>query len=210
MKKTLSIRAEAEGQSPSDPRQSWGISPARQERLKDHARQMRRNPTEPEIALWDRLQGQKLGGFKFQRKQVVGSAIVDFACPARWLVVDVDGDAHDTPAIDALRDKKLTDVGIRVLRFAAGQVMQDGDGVCETILAELEKEFEKPGQAVTSRTSPEPQASETHQEGLEQADSDLPLSAREQLELGLPDPEQAAEPEISPELPSNQKIDHQC
>ncbi len=98
-RRKLSVSGSAPSEG-ADPRQSWGVSPARLERLKEHARQMRRNPTEPERALWERLQGQKLGGFKFQRKMVVGSVIADFACPARWLIVEVDGDAHDTPAID--------------------------------------------------------------------------------------------------------------
>jgi len=133
-----------------DPRRNWGVSPERLERLKTHARQMRRNPTEPEKALWEHMQGnRKLGGFKFKRKVVLGSAIADFACEARWLVVEVDGDAHDTPAIDALRDKKLTEVGLRVLRFTAEQVTDEIDTVCDAIFEELQKPFEKPGAAGT-------------------------------------------------------------
>ena len=74
MKKTLSIRADEAANG--DKRQGWSIPPARRERLKDHARTMRRNPTEPEKALWSRLEQQRLGGFTFKRKVVVGSAIV--------------------------------------------------------------------------------------------------------------------------------------
>jgi len=136
----------SEGQ---DPRRGWGVSPARLERLKAHAREMRRNPTEPEQALWDRMQGQQMGGFKFKRQVVIGSAIADFACEARWLIVEVDGDAHDTPAIDAMRDQKLTDVGLRVLRFRADRVADDMDGVCAEILTELQKPFERPGSNAT-------------------------------------------------------------
>jgi len=170
-RKKLVLRTGA-AQQDADARQGWGVSPARLERLRDHARRMRRNPTEPERALWERLQGQKLGGFKFQRQRIIGSTIADFACEARWLVVEVDGDAHDTPAIDALRDKKLSDVGIRVLRFTSEQVMQGLDGVCEAILLELHKPFNRrqaARQAALSHSqpSPEPQASEARREGLE-------------------------------------------
>lgn len=195
MKKTLSIRAEAERQTPSDPRQNWGISAERLERLKEHAKQMRRNPTEPEIALWEKLQGQKLGGFKFQRKQVVGSSIVDFACPARWLLVEVDGDAHDTPAIDALRDKKLTDVGLRVLRFTSEEVMGNIDGVLQAILAELQKPFEKPSLAPSPRSDSSlgPEVSEAQPEGLEEAEPQLPYPSGEVP--GVEDP-QFEQPEL--------------
>lgn len=141
-RKKLSLSL-ADEQGAGDPRRPWGVSPVRLERLRDHARAMRRNPTEPERALWERLQGQKLGGFKFERQRVIGSAIADFACPARWLLVEVDGDAHDTPAIDELRDRKLTEVGLRILRFTAERVLGDGDAVAEEILAELQKSFEK-------------------------------------------------------------------
>ncbi len=158
-RKTLALRTQAE-RPDTDPRQSWGVSPARLERLRDHARQMRRNPTEPERVLWERLQGQKLAGFKFERHKVIGSTIADFACEARWLTVEVDGDAHDTPAIDAQRDRKLIEVGIRVLRFTSEQVMQDLDGVCEAILLELEKPFDRrqaARQAALSHPNPSPE-----------------------------------------------------
>lgn len=121
----------------------WGISASRLDRLHEYARDMRRNPTGPERLLWSRLCNQQLGGFKFRRQQVVGSAIVDFACPARWLCVEVDGDTHTDPEVDRLRDKKLTDVGLRVLRFSDEEVMRDIEGVLQAILTELQKPFDR-------------------------------------------------------------------
>src|SRR5690606_24843381 len=109
-RKTLSLRGPAERKDTA-PRQSWNVSETRRERLKEMARAMRREPTEAEKALWAQLANQKLGGFKFHRKVVVGSTIVDFACPARWLVVEIAGDAN--PEVVAIQDRKLADVGIR-------------------------------------------------------------------------------------------------
>jgi len=199
-RKKLRVSGGAERQD-VDPRQAWGVSAARLERLRDHARSMRRNPTEPERVLWEKLQGQKLGGFKFQRQRVVGSAIADFACPARWLVVEVDGDAHDTPAIDALQDKKLTDVGLRVLRFTAEAVMNDVDSVAAAILAELQKPFEKPRQGALPRavSLPEPHASEAQREGLEAAEPQVPFPSEEQLRPAFLDSAQAEDQDASPE-----------
>ena len=141
MKKTLGIRTEAATDSEAL-RKGWDISPARRERLKDRARAMRRNPTEPEKLLWDRIGQKQLGGFVFKRKVVVGSAIADFACADRWLTVEVDGDANDTPAVDAMRDKKLTEAGIRVMRFTADTVMNDIESVEAAILSEMQKPFD--------------------------------------------------------------------
>jgi very-short-patch-repair endonuclease len=96
------------------------VSETRRERLKEMARAMRREPTEAEKALWARLSGQKVGGFKFHRQVVIGSTVVDFACPARWLVVEISGET--TAELAALQDKKLADVGVRraALRRGAG------------------------------------------------------------------------------------------
>ena len=139
-RRTLSLRGAAERKDAA-PRQSWNVSETRRARLKDMARAMRREPTEAEKALWTRLSNQKLGGFKFHRQVVIGSTIVDFACPARWLVVEISGDANAEVA--ALQDRKLADVGIRVLRFSEEQVLNDNEPVVAAILAELNKPFDR-------------------------------------------------------------------
>jgi very-short-patch-repair endonuclease len=139
-RRTLSLRGAAERQDAA-PRRSWNVSETRRARLKEMARTNRRNPSEAEKALWARLSGQKLGGFKFHRQVVVGSTIVAFACPARWLVVEIAGDAN--AQVVAIQDKKLTDVGIRVLRFSEEQALEDIEPVVAAILAELQKPFDR-------------------------------------------------------------------
>ena len=139
-RRTLSLRGAAERKDVA-PRQSWNVSETRRERLKEMARTNRRNPSDAEQALWARLGGQKIGGFKFHRQVVVGSTIVDFACPARWLVVEIAGDAN--PQVVAIQDKKLADVGIRVLRFTEARVLEDIEPVVAAILEELQKPFDR-------------------------------------------------------------------
>ncbi|MEO6040692.1 MAG: endonuclease domain-containing protein [Croceibacterium sp.] len=146
-RRTLSLRAPAERQDAA-PRHSWNVSETRVERLKEMARAKRRNPTEAEKALWARLANQQLGGFKFHRQVVVGSTIVDFACPARWLVVEI---AEKTNAeVDAIQDKKLAAVGIRVLRFAAEQLLTDVEPALAVILDELKKPFDRRAERATN------------------------------------------------------------
>ena len=140
-RKTLSLRGPAERNGDAPPRTAWNVSETRRERLKEMARAMRREPTEAEKALWARLSGQKLGGFKFHRQVVIGSTIVDFACPARWLVVEITGETNAEVA--AIQDKKLADVGVRVLRFSEEQVLGDAEPVVAAILAALEKHFDR-------------------------------------------------------------------
>ncbi|MEO6153594.1 MAG: DUF559 domain-containing protein [Croceibacterium sp.] len=139
-RRTLSLRVSAERTTPA-PRLAWNVSETRRERLKEMARAKRRNPTDAEKALWAGLAGQKLAGLKFHRQVVVGSTIVDFACPARWLVVEIDDGTNREVA--AIQDKKLTEVGIRVLRFPAADLLTDTAAAVSAIAEELKKPFDR-------------------------------------------------------------------
>ena len=70
----------------------------------------------------------------------IGSCIVDFACPAARLVIEVDGSQHGSEhglSRDADRSAWLTAEGYRVVRVWNNDVMQDIDAVMELIYAEL-------------------------------------------------------------------------
>ncbi len=166
-RKTLSLRGPAERKD-ATPRTAWNVSNTRRERLKEMARAMRREPTEAEKALWARLSGQKLGGFKFHRQVVIGSTIVDFACPARWLVVEITGETNAEVA--AIQDKKLADVGVRVLRFSEEQVLQDIEPVVAVVLAALEKHFDRRAERAANAKGRPREA--TSEETLFDTDSD--------------------------------------
>jgi very-short-patch-repair endonuclease len=99
---------------------------------------MRREPTEPEKRLWYRaLSRSQLGGFKFRRQAVIGPFIADFLCPAKALIVEVDGWTHDDVRADQRRDAALRELGFTVLRFTNTEVMQNIEGVAAKILETL-------------------------------------------------------------------------
>ena len=98
---------------------------------------MRRNPTEPEKRFWRNVSSSKLGGFKFRRQQVIGVYIVDFFCPSRGLIVEVDGDTHDLP-YDARRDAFMAAHELTTVRFSNLDVMHNMAGVLERTLATLQ------------------------------------------------------------------------
>lgn len=145
-RKKLSLGAVASerSSSPGDRTRSWNISPSRQAALKDRARAMRRHPSEAQALLWERLKDKQCG-FTFNREVVMGSAIVDFACKTRWLVVET-GDLGDEAAatLAALSDRKLKEVGVRVLRFSDDQVRDSIEDVVRAIKQELQQPFERP------------------------------------------------------------------
>ncbi|HYD23233.1 MAG TPA: DUF559 domain-containing protein [Croceibacterium sp.] len=137
------VNDRAEGRSAAEAARAWKVSPQRAEALKDQARDRRRNPTPAQAALWQRLKDKQCG-FTFNREVVMGSAIVDFACKTRWLVVETGGDGEVDGTLAALSDRKLADVGVRVLRFADERVLRETDAVVAEIKAELQKPFERP------------------------------------------------------------------
>ncbi|SMP67254.1 Very-short-patch-repair endonuclease [Novosphingobium panipatense] len=139
-RKTLGIsRADS---APKDAKASFALTGARLETLKERAREQRRHPTDAQKALWAQLSGSKLGGVKFIRQSVVGSTIVDFACPSRWIVVQISA-ADGNADVNELQDRKLIEVGIRVLRFSEEEVLGNVETVIREINTELNVPFDK-------------------------------------------------------------------
>lgn len=137
------VTARADARDAADRARAWKVSPARAEALKERARDMRRNPTPAQQALWERLKDKQCG-FTFNREVVMGSAIVDFACKTRWLVVEVGETEGAAATIAELSDRKLREVGVRVLRFSEPEVLENIGAVVKTVKDELQKPFEKP------------------------------------------------------------------
>jgi len=96
---------------------------------------LRRNPTPAEKTLWQALRNRQLAGLKFRRQHPLGPFILDFCCPARMLVVEVDGAAHDAQAdYDDARTERLQAYGYQVLRFRNQEVLSDLPSVLERIV----------------------------------------------------------------------------
>ena len=106
-------------------------------RLIARARELRRNPTETEKRLWRQLSNRQLSSFKFRRQEVLEPFIVDFFCPAKGLVIEVDGETHVRDD-DLKRDAFLTRDGFTTIRFTNDDVMTNMDGVLTVILERLE------------------------------------------------------------------------
>jgi very-short-patch-repair endonuclease len=99
---------------------------------------MRSAMTPAELRLWLRLRNRQLGGLRFRRQAPIGPYIVDFFCPERNLIVEVDGDQHGHESNmkrDAERTRWLQGRGHRVLRFANVEVTNDLDAVYAAISA---------------------------------------------------------------------------
>jgi very-short-patch-repair endonuclease len=112
-------------------------SPVR-EVLRERARAMRHEPTDAERKLWLLLRDRRFSGFKFRRQVQVGRYIADFVCPAKRLIVEVDGGHHAESTYDLERDAWLTAEGFRVRRFWNADILMRPDEVRDTLWHDLE------------------------------------------------------------------------
>jgi very-short-patch-repair endonuclease len=102
------------------------------------SRGLRRNATIAEQRLWYRLRSRSLYGMKFVRQEPIGSYIVDFVCREKRLIIEVDGGQHAENERDVVRDQWFRDHGYRVLRFWNNEVIQNIEGVLETIASTVQ------------------------------------------------------------------------
>jgi len=98
------------------------------------ARRLRRDQTDAERALWFRLRDRRPNALKFRRQMPIKSYVVDFCCESARLIVELNGGQHaQRSSEDAKRTAELESFGYLVLRFWSNDVLQNLDGVVETI-----------------------------------------------------------------------------
>jgi very-short-patch-repair endonuclease len=111
-----------------------------EKRLTSFARANRKAPAPAENLLWQKvLRSRQFLGHKFHRQKPIGPYVVDFYCAELKLVIEVDGDSHaDQPDYDAQRTAFLESHGLRVLRYANRDILNNLPGVFEHLQTQLE------------------------------------------------------------------------
>ena len=100
------------------------------------ANELRRNMTDAEKLLWEKLNRNQINDLHFRRQHPINKFIADFYCHKVGLVIEVDGDIHLLDEIkerDEERDYFMHDLGLKVLRFTNDEVFKDIDNVVEKI-----------------------------------------------------------------------------
>jgi very-short-patch-repair endonuclease len=99
-------------------------------------RKLRNSATPQEVIVWSRLKNSQLG-YKFRRQHSIGKYIVDFYCPDKKLIIEIDGSQHIDNAYDKERDAYLKGLGFIILRFWDNDVNNNLDGVLMKIIENL-------------------------------------------------------------------------
>jgi len=106
-------------------------------RIRHFARNMRREPTDAEAAMWRLLRDRRLARFKFRRQVPFQTYILDFVCFRERLILEIDGSQHASSECDTARDAALVAEGFRIARYWNNDVLQRSSSVLEDILEKL-------------------------------------------------------------------------
>jgi very-short-patch-repair endonuclease len=88
------------------------------------------------------LQKSSLDGRKFRRQVSIGGYIVDFYCPSEELIIELDGEVHNTleaREYDEERTKFFNALKLRVIRFENWEVEKNLDRVLNCIKSKFNK-----------------------------------------------------------------------
>ncbi|MEO7923928.1 MAG: chorismate synthase [Chitinophagaceae bacterium] len=119
----------------TNPKESWKF-------LSAFAKENRRNATEAEDKLWQELRDRKIGRYKFRRQHPVNGFIPDFVCLEKKLIIEVDGEYHNSEEqirYDDLRTKWLQENQYQLIRFTNEEILNDIAGVTGRIKKTIEE-----------------------------------------------------------------------
>ncbi len=131
-------------------------------KLKEYARQLRKNSTLSETLLWQSIKNRALG-VQFHRQVPLLEYIVDFYCHEIKLAIEIDGDSHEYRyEQDAKRQGELEKRGVEFIRFSDNTVKNDMFSVLLALEEKLKNLVEntpldpnsKGGSRIASPTSP--------------------------------------------------------
>ena len=87
--------------------------------------ELKKNPTEAEIIIWEYLKNKKTG-HKIRRQHIVDNFIADFICLPKKLIIEIDGKIHKfQKEYDQMRTERLTELGFQIIRFTNDEVKTD-------------------------------------------------------------------------------------
>ena len=106
--------------------------------LKEYARQDRNKSTKSEVLFWMQVRNKQLRGYDFHRQKPVDYFILDFFCSRLMLGIELDGITHHEDAViakDKIKEQRMNDLGITVLRFRDEEVYHH----MQIVLLEIER-----------------------------------------------------------------------
>jgi hypothetical protein len=135
---TPSPRLRGEGRGEGQARRSETLRGKDQKR-NERARLLRRPPYAGRAHVVDPPSRPSAQRLQIRPPGADRSLLRRFVCRERRLIVELDGGQHADRPEDRHRDRALCALGYRVIRIWNNDVIENLDGVLQTLLSELEK-----------------------------------------------------------------------
>jgi len=103
-------------------------------KYKPRAQELRKNATPQENKLW--YEFLRKHPCPFTRQKTIDNYIVDFLCPSKKLIIEIDGGQHytdDGMEYDRIRTDLLESMGAYVMRFTNAEIDASFNKVCSAI-----------------------------------------------------------------------------
>jgi len=124
-------------------------------RIRELARDMRKNATEAEDFFWEKVRDRRLFGLKINRQFIIACRlegdfikyyIADFHCHALKVIFELDGQIHlRQQEDDMIRTERMNEYGFIVIRFTNEQVLTEWDSVEKKIKEFIDFHRSSPG-----------------------------------------------------------------
>ncbi|MCD4817839.1 MAG: endonuclease domain-containing protein [Candidatus Cloacimonetes bacterium] len=103
---------------------------------KSKRRILRKNMTDSEKILWDKIRNKQILNLRFRRQYSIGKYVIDFYCPKLKLAIEVDGEIHlsnHSKNYDEIRQNEIESLGISFLRFSNDSIKNNISYVIDTV-----------------------------------------------------------------------------
>ena len=97
--------------------------------------------TDAESIIWYYVRAKRFLGLKFKRQVLIGEYIVDFLCPEKMLIVEIDGGQHNeikNVEYDTKRTNYLESNGYKVVRYWNNEVLLNIQSVLDDLKNKLD------------------------------------------------------------------------
>ena len=102
--------------------------------LKSRAKALRKAGNFSEVVFWKEVRNKSFWNIDFDRQRIIGNYIVDFYVKALGLVVEIDGEIHDSQEeYDEKREMFLKELGLKVFRISTTKMLFDTENVMKDL-----------------------------------------------------------------------------
>ncbi|MFV0590640.1 MAG: endonuclease domain-containing protein [Draconibacterium sp.] len=111
----------------------------------EKAKALRKNMTDAEKILWERLKNKQVLNLRFRRQHPIDIFIADFYCHAVRLVIELDGMIHKAQKeYDEGRTAEMERFDIQVIRFKNEEIENDIKSVVKEIESTIKLRLKSP------------------------------------------------------------------